>query len=247
LRPVCRGEARLSEGGASAWRWRRARRRVARRRAQRAGARGGLGSRQRGPDRRHLGGFDDRGARRGRRSALVHGRPFARRGLRRARGARRASGRGRGPLGRRQLPPPPRPARDRPWLAPHGLYRALEPAAPHAAADGRRLGSLRLRLDRPAQGDRVARGSGRLGRASELLDRRLRLRVRPPHPVRPARLSPRAHRRCGRRLVRDTGLLPAGEDRWPALRGRRRRSALPARTSPMRSPPRARYRASTGR
>ena len=101
-------------------------------------------------------------------------------------------------------------ARDRPRLAADGLHGALQPAAPHAAPDGRRLGALRLRLDRLAQGDRHARGAGRLGRAPELLGRGLRLRVRPPH-------------------ARSAG------------------SARRARTSPTRSPPRARSRASTGR
>ena len=83
----------------------------------------------------------------------------------------------RGPLGRRQLPPPPRPARDRPRLAPHGLHGAVEPAAAHAAPDGRRLGAVRVRLDRPAQGGRDPRGAGRLGRPPELLGRGVRLRV----------------------------------------------------------------------
>ena len=77
-------------------------------------------------------------------------------------------------------------------------------------------------LERADQGHRPPRRPGRLARPPEPLGRRVRLRDRPPHPVRTRRLASRRDRRGGRRLVLDPGLLPPGHDRRHALRGRGR-------------------------
>ena len=188
-----------------------------------------MGSGKRRVHRRYERRIDDRRAGGRGSSALVHGCAFARRVLRGPPGAGRAPGGARRPRGGRGVSPPPRAAADRPRLAAHGADCAVEAASPHAGPADGGLDSQRLHLDRVAQGGRGTSRARGLGRASELLGGRLRLRERQARAVRALRLPARADRRRGRGLLCDSGLLPARQDRRAPLRGRRRLLALEPR------------------
>src|SRR5918999_267247 len=180
-----------------------------------------MGPRKRRLRGRDIGGRHDRGAALGRRAALVHGRALARRVVRGAHRPRRQAGGGGRPRGRGRLPPPPRTSRHRPRLTADGFPGAVKPPPPHPSAAAGRLAAGRPPLDRAAQGSRGPRGRRAVGRAPELLGRGLRLPERPARPVRPRGLPARPDRRRGRRLLRDTGVLPAGRDRRGPPPGRR--------------------------
>ena len=76
-------------------------------------------------------------------------------------------------------------------------------------------------LGRGAEGHGPERGPERLEPPPESVDHGLRLLDRSPGRVRPRGLARRRPRRRRRRLVRDPGPLPPGDDRRAALRGRR--------------------------
>ena len=198
-----------------------------------------LGPGQRRLHRRHVGRLDDRRAPRGRHPAVVHGRPLARRGLRRPDGPGRPPGRRSRPLRRRDLPAPPRHPRHRPRLAAHGVHVAVAPAAAHAApmvAGWLPAGFISTEplKDTVAAPCRAAGPTTRTTGSSPATTRRGRRT-----PFGRAGSPARRPRRRRRRLVRDPGLLPPGHDRRPPLRRRRRLLDLEPRP---RGGPRARPR-----
>src|SRR3954447_20272428 len=199
------------------------RRRLADRRAARDRRGDRLGPRQRRGRRRHVGGGDHRDVRRRRRHpAVVHGRPFRRRGLL---GARRPpgppGGRGR-PLRRRGVPAAPRPATAGAGLvAPRGR-RAAQPGAPSCTRRRRGLDPGGHRLPGAAAADRPQGVAGGVGRAPAAVADGVRLRERAPRGLRPRGRAAGRPRRRGRRVVRDPRLLPADRDRGAALCRRRR-------------------------
>ena len=112
-------------------------------------------------------------------------------------------------------------AADRPRLLAARASHPRQPSPLHAGNRLQRLVVARRLLDRVAQGDDPSRRPQRLEPAPEPVDRGLRLRDRPPHPLWPRRRPAGRPRRCRRRLLRDPRHLPPGDDRGPSLRRRR--------------------------
>lgn len=91
------------------------------------------------------------------------------------------------------------------------------PASPGSARRG--VPAAGAHLDPTAAGHHSPRRPTRVGRASQPLGRRLRLRRRAARRVRPGGRAALRPGPRGRGVMRDPGLLPTGEDRGTALRG----------------------------